>query len=349
MGAQESRSLAFFQVEVADGTVDTRAATPSGDGKSVRSLAPAPDKPDAASCVAFEIKVADAQGREIGTNPSKREARQLIFRVHPEAKPTAEDFGFYRDLEEIRHALDAVYPESDAATESKFRPYFVRVFYLAKLILEGHTHDGKLVAEPGKQEGTKPRLDTATARAEIDRVRTELVDDEASRLKNAHLRELGLWTARFSFIAVLAYVVLRLFATTPNRTVQSLLDRLLVDAHYAAAFMILWVGTFVGVCLSYAIRTPTFTLRDLTQSDEDYLAPQARLLLAGAFATVLALVAVIGLGDVSIGTFAISKLGADPMIAFITGAVCGIGEQKLSSEVGSRVRGVFERDKTAKK
>ena len=97
----------------------------------------------------------------------------------------------------------------------------------------------------------------------------------------------------------------------------------------------------ISVCLSHAFRTTTFSLADLTRTDSDHLSPQLRLLITGTLAVILVLMAVLGLGDVTIGNASIAKAAALPMLAFVVGAILGIGEQKLSGTVGTRAGELF--------
>ena len=114
-----------------------------------------------------------------------------------------------------------------------------------------------------------------------------------------------------------------------------------INASATANYMLLWVGTFIGVCLSYAIRTHTFTLADLTRTDADYLAPTARLLLTGSFVMLLTLAAVLNLVELSIGSVKLSDVATNPLLAFLIGSILGISEQKLTGTVEKRFGEMF--------
>ncbi len=325
-----------------DGTEKVATALPP-DAGTTRSL--------------FTIGVSDKHGREIEPNdqgfsdPNAREARGLVFDLHiyqdkkgPQA--TAADMALYRDLARVEHALQELYPPADASSESRFRPYFVRLFCLAQLVLEGD------VSQESKRKIVGGRLSTEVAKLEVAAIANDLIDDEASRVKNGHLRDLWRWAWRLALPFLAAYVVLMLAQTAPSESngFAQWLGRLSIKPVVAANFMLLWVGTFVGVCLSYAIRTHAFSLGDLTRTDSDYLAPEVRLVLAGSFAMVLTLLAITGLGDLELGKVKFSDLGVQsmPTLAFVVGAVLGISEQKLSGTVEKRVGDLFGRVSPAK-
>lgn len=311
------------------------------------TTAPAPASQAPAAGPHFTIGVADKNGTEIGpdafgfSDPNAREARALVFDVHigTDSGPTVEELDFYRELAKVEHALQELYPDTAPDGETRFRSYFVRLFHLAQLILEGDVSRG---ADRKKVVGQ--RLSAEAAKAEITAMANDLIDDEAPRVKNGHMRELARWAGRLSLPFLGAYVLLLLMQPGPGEKGNALVTLMLqlgVQAPAAANFMLLWVGTFLGVCLSYAIRTHTFSLLDLTRSDSDYLAPPIRLLLAGAIAMLLALFCVVGLGDVELGTVRLSAIAEKPMLAFVVGALMGIGEKKLTGTIEKRASAAF--------
>ncbi len=245
----------------------------------------------------------------------------------------------YREICRIEHALLELYPEDQGNPESRFRFFFVRLFYAAQLALEGDVK-----AHPdGKVKSVGGRLSAEAARAEIQSVADDLVGDEAPRIKNRHLRELGRCAAIITLPALLAYVLLSLLTPDPESAdgFSKFMLRLHVESAAMANFMLLWIGTMVGVWLSYAFRTTTFSLADLTRTDSDHLSPQFRLLITGTLAVILVLVAVLGLGDVSMGNASIAKAAELPMLAFVVGAILGIGEQKFTGTVATRASELF--------
>ena len=101
-------------------------------------------------------------------------------------------------------------------------------------------------------------------------------------------------------------------------------------------FILLWIGCFLGVWLSYGIRTTTFSLSDLTLTDSDRLLPGMRLLFAGFLTMLLGIVFVLPLVEVKIATFSITDVASYPMLAFLVGSFCGISELLLPTAVAKR-------------
>jgi hypothetical protein len=292
----------------------------------------------------FTIGVTDRDGNELPANdPGAKEAHGIVFDVHitGSTQPSATEMELYRDLAKVEHALQEIYLRTaatdEAATEARFRPHFVRLFFLAQLALEGD------VTGSGTERKVGGRLSPEAAKAEIAALAADVIDDEAPSIKNTHLRQLAAWAGALALPFLAGYAVLMMWGqkTEGAKWLVDKLTQLHIEAVPAANFMLLWVGCFVGVCLSYAIRTHSFSLTDLTRTDADYLIAPARLLLTGTFVMLLALLGVVGLGDVEIGTLKLSAIAGNATLAFVVGAVLGISEQKLTGTVEKRVGNLF--------
>jgi hypothetical protein len=245
----------------------------------------------------------------------------------------------FREISGIEHALLELYPADRPSDEPRFRQYFVRLFHIAQLALEGDVK----VDNTGRILSVGGRLSAEAAKAEIQAIADALVEDEAPAIKNRHLRELARWAAVVAAPALLLYVLIALLTRggTYSGAFSRFLEMLHVVPASAANFMLLWAGTMIGVCLSYAFRTTRFTLADLTRADSDYLSPLQRLLCTGSLAVILVLMAMLNLGDVTLGDMSIAKAADLPMMAFVVGAILGIGEQTLTRTVSTRAGQLF--------
>lgn len=311
-------------------TPSTLGTVPSSGGGTAPSKHP------------FWIGVADCDGKEIGpdadgfSDPTVKEARNLVFHLHPSGtEPTTTEVQAYSEIGKLEHAINHLYPASEPSNERKFRPVFVRLFYLAQLALEG-----AVTKDSNRKKLVGNRLSTDGVQAEIRTISEDLINDEAPRIKNGHLLDLAHWAGKFSVVFLLCYAVLMHFASSKDASFVTYLDRLNIDVRVAASFMLLWVGVLGGVCLSYAVRSHELSVMDLIRVDEDHLLPQIRLLLTGVFATLLTLTALIGLGDLAIGGYKLSNIDSNPMLAIVVGAIFGISEQKLSKTVVKRVENI---------
>ena len=271
----------------------------------------------------FRIETANESGGTIQSgsppkpDPSSVDARELAFVLDPtrNGAPPKEQIDLMVRIEQVLHAAGAVYPLGDKTSEPRFRLYYVSLFNAARWGLEG------------------PAAATDQARADVDRIEQHLIDNAAGKIKNAHLRALSKLAFGLSIPCVVAYCVLRLFDAG---ALPLLLARLQINPPSLANFMLLWIGCFVGVCLSYGLRTTVFTLADLTVTDKDYLRPGIRLIFAGMLTMLLCLFARLGFVDIQFGTFALSQVADEPTLAFVVGAICGISELALPASMSKK-------------
>jgi hypothetical protein len=275
----------------------------------------------------FWILTADNAGRK--QNPMKNEhdpppsqdpndqsARQIVFHLRRGLtdSPPPEQLEWSRAADKVVRALNHLYPPGTPDDESKFRLYYVSVFQLARLTLQ----DGIL---------------TKDAREELATIEKNLIDDAGPSVKNTHILELLRWAAPLSVPFLVSYVLL---CYAPEyRRVDHFLHTIHIDPQVLANFMLLWLGCFLGVCLSYALRKHDFTVDDLLTAEADLLRPAIRLVFAGSLAMLLVMLALGGIIDVQVGRNSVSSV-ADPgrhMFAFFVGTICGISEILLPSKV----------------
>jgi hypothetical protein len=265
----------------------------------------------------------DTDGKALD-HPQPRDTRavEIYFGILDGPPPPADQVELQGGVEKLLAAVRQLYLEGDTPKADRFRRYYVRLFQLAQLGLEG--------ANPP----------TAMVRTALEGLTQDLIDDEAARVKNGHLRLLGEWVVRYGLYGLYAYVV---FSLMPAPLAALLKERMALDCAQAANFMLLWVGCFIGVWLSYGIRTAQFTLADLTRTDSDRLQPQFRLIFIGTLTMLLGLLFSLGIVELKLGTYALSDIGHQPMLALLIGTFCGISEavlpgslaQKASAFVGS--------------
>lgn len=215
-----------------------------------------------------------------------------------------------RSIQVLFHCNDQ---SATSKQKDQFRAYYVRLFRVAQAGLQGAT------AAP----------DLATT--ELTTLTAQLIDDEAGRVKNRHLEALGRSAAFISTPFLLGFLLLRIQDWT-----DPFLKRLDISPYALSNFMLLWVGCFLGVWLSYGVRTTTFTLTDLTVTDSDRLQPEIRLIFAGSLTMLIGIALYIPLIEFKIGTFVGGQIARDPMLMFLVGCFCGISELVLPSTVAKR-------------
>ncbi|ARO88758.1 hypothetical protein EBAPG3_013820 [Nitrosospira lacus] len=255
-------------------------------------------------------------------NPMDEKATDIYFGVVNTVPqpPPKDQLELQQDIEKVLRTVQLIYGHPVAGSvercKSQFRSYYMRLFRLAQLGLEGPD------ASP---EISKSALATVSA---------NLIDDEASRVKNGHLVRLGGTAIVLALPFILLYLVMRI--TPPNDGLANLLLSFGIERVIFANFMLLWVGCFIGVWLSYGIRTSVFTLTDLTVTDSDRLLPVIRLLFAGSLTMILGIMFMLGVVQISLGNHSLTDFSTSPMLAFLVGTLCGISELLLPTTVGKR-------------
>lgn len=266
--------------------------------------------------------VAGAAHTPIGADPARPEAVDIYFGVRSDVPgPIPKDQVDLQDkVQKVLRTVQVLYRGHDPQSERnrrQFRNYYLRLYRLAQVGLEGESVSPDIAAGA---------LAIATA---------DLIDDEASNVKRKHMCILGEKASTASAGCLAVYVFLRL-ASAYWTPVTHFLTILGIDASLLANFMLLLIGCFVGVWLSYGIRTTTFTLSDLTIMDADRLTPVIRLVFAGILTVILGIIFTIPLVEVTIGQTSVTSIGTYPILAFVVGCFCGISELALPAVVAKR-------------
>ena len=250
-------------------------------------------------------------------NPSDERAVEIYFGLDPAAPqpPPKEQVELQTEIENMLRIVRKILIAEDSARNEKFRFYYMRMFRLAQVGLEGSN------ASP------------ETARTALTATIDHLIDDEGARVKNAHLQALGKLAALLALPFLILYALFRLLPK--NGPTDHLFTALAIHPEVIANFMLLWTGCLLGVWLSYGIRTTTLSLSDLV-GDSDRLLPVIRLAFAGLLTMILGIFFVLGVVEIKLGGFSITDISKVPMLAFLVGVLCGISELALPASIAKR-------------
>lgn len=284
----------------------------------------------------FKIWPADLAGKTVGNpaeppKPLDEAAVDIYFGVPDTVPqpPPKDQFELQQEIAKVLRTVQLLYGQPignpNGRCKPPFRSYYARLFRLAQLGLEG--------------DQVSPEI----ARSALSAVVDNLIEDEASRVKNDHLKLLGKTALALSLPFVLVYLVLG-FIPPESWQTRALLS-VGIERGVLASFMILWIGCFLGVWLSYGIRTSVPTLADLTVTDVDRLLPAIRLLFAGSLTMILGIMFMLGVVRISLGTYSITDFATNPTLAFLVGCLCGISELLLPATVAKRANDFVRKDK----
>ena len=280
---------------------------------------------------AFKIWTADDKGEFVSTAPKTADQKPapdpasdaaVEIYMSPTGQPTDDQSKLYDDVNGVLNVVRRLYmPEGTRPNKAKFRAYYVRIFRLAQVGLES------------KDPSPKQSMGA------LESLKVSLLDDEGLHIKTKNLSALGETALMLSLPLAIIYFVL--LVAGPG-DIDELLKTLQVSRVAMANLMLLWIGCFTGVCLSYGIRTNTFTLADLVTPGPDRLSPGMRLLFIGTLTMFFGLLFMKKIVEVKVGSYSSADIGSDPSLAFIVGTLFGLGEAVLPGLVGKRADSFFK-------
>lgn len=289
-----------------------------------------PDKEPRKPLGAFRIWTVDDNGNWVSTpkkadekvapDPAADAAVEIYF--SPTGHPTDDQSRLYDDVTSVLDVVRRLYLDTGSRpNKAKFRAYYVRIFRLAQVGLEG--------TDPSPKQ----------AKGALEALKGSLLDDEGLNVKTRNLSALGETALMLSLPLASVYFVLLVVG---HGELERLLASLQISRVAMANVMLLWIGCFVGVCLSYGVRTSTLTLADLVNPGPDRLSPGMRLLFIGALTMFFGMLFMKKIVEVKIGGYSTSDIGTDPAMAFIVGTLFGLGEAVLPGLAGKRAESFFK-------
>lgn len=159
---------------------------------------------------------------------------------------------------------------------------------------------------------------------------SDIVSREAGPVKNAYMRQLGIWALSLSAGALIVFFV------TDN--LPSFFPLQVTKYRF---FFILWSGCMLGTWLSFASRQVVLGFYDLIALEEDRIEPPLRLIFSGLLTVVLGLIFTTGVGNVAIGRFSAEELIHSGSIAFLVGSFAGLSEKALPSAILSKATDIL--------
>lgn len=250
------------------------------------------------------------------SSPADAAARSLRFAVGTNiADPPQDQLELKADIESVLSVIQRIYPTPSG--EADFRRYFVRIAGAAQVGLVGAT----CFPDVGKQA--------------LSSTVSDLIDQEGAQVKNKQLRALALRSALLSLPLIVLYLAFRCLIEG-NAATQHALKLLFINPEMASSFMVLLLGCLMGVTLSYAARTTTLTIKDLTTPDTERLKPYSRLLVSAGWSLLFGCLIVLDVFVIQIGAFSTKTFATNPLVAFVLGSVCGLSNLTLPSVVSKK-------------
>lgn len=169
--------------------------------------------------------------------------------------------------------------------------------------------------------GVRGECNPSIARDALIRLQAEVAEIDGPKVKNDFLKKLGIAALMLSIPA--SATAIYLFVENSESAYSFPLFNLCC----------LWIATQAGTWLSFASRKLDIGFFDLSRISEDQLEPSIRLLFTGAFSVLFSLTLWAGLLSVQVGAFQADAWIASPLTATVLGALSGIAEKALPSNV----------------
>lgn len=223
-------------------------------------------------------------------------------------------------VEQVQKSLTVLQMLFDPVNDKdRFLEYFRPLTEIARNGLEG------LNAKPDVAAGALANL------------QHQAVTREAGRVKHRYMKRLASYAGSNSALWLAAGLSCLGFAKHP------LWPELpaVVSNQGLACFFLLLSGCAAGVWLSFGARRPTLTFFELHIPEPDQLHPAMRVAFVMALTVIVGLLAHLQVMSVNLGDLKSAKVFADPVVAWMIGALCGFSEQLLSSQVSGQAARLF--------
>jgi len=266
---------------------------------------PPPERPGA-----FEVALPD---------PGKVEDqgiswRELIFNVTGELHPVPpSQLKLKADVETILTTLHTIFPDDDRVEKPKNPSLTQRRFGAYQIKLLG-------IAQTGLQTPSDPE----SAQQALEGLQSEILVREGPQVKNGYMKRLGAAAAVSAAAAAAVYLVLR---NNPQ------LSQLLYEFRN---LFVLWTGTMIGTWLSFGLRRPKVSFKDLGAIEDDMVEPAIRLVFTGLIALTIAFIFICKMVNVNVGGLSSADLFAHGSSALLIGMLLGVSEQALPGALTRR-------------
>lgn len=230
--------------------------------------------------------------------PDPINPRGILFQVTQGSEDAPDDqLQLKSDVEQALTVISVICPEDTSGT--KFNEYFEPLVSLARTGLQGNSANPKV------------------ARQALVALKNDVTTREGGRIKNQHMKTLGIWAIIIGGIPLIASTPLQLFSVYP--LIKSLL--------------FLWSACMAGVWVSFGARKANFQFEDLHIPEQDRVLPAFRLIFAGILSIIIGLLLSTQAIAINVGGVTTADLQGKPEIAVLLGMVCGFLEQTLPSKV----------------
>ncbi|MGE4264635.1 MAG: hypothetical protein AB7E46_09215 [Desulfovibrio sp.] len=237
----------------------------------------------------------------------------IMFKVkQADAQPPEDQTKLMLDLERVVATLNALFPQG----EGNHARYLEDAFTLASVGLVGTAYP-------------------ETAARALESLKEGILLNEAGRVKNNHLLNLGKWALCFAAAAVLLGAAAH--GLELSRWRGSVQFALIGQFCYA------WAGAMAGTWVSFGWRKAQFRFDDLGRPEADYLWSSMRLVFTGLQTIIIGLLLSLGVVNVNFGQITTAAFAQSVEMALLVGLLCGFTEQTLPSAIAKQTSSLLQK------
>jgi hypothetical protein len=225
--------------------------------------------------------------------------RDILFKLRGNIPVPPNQARLMNEVGATLTVISLLFPEKD----NKFESYFAPLLSLAK-------------AGVG-DEPAYPDL----ALGSLQSLKNDILAREGGRIKNQHMRQLGLWSLTIGLPTLIAAILLRYYNSLP----------------LISQFLFLVTGSIAGVWVSFGARKTILKFEDLHIPEEDRLDPVIRIFFASILTITLGLLFSVNAVVLTVGSVTTSEINTSVRIALLLGLACGFSEQVLSQKVTHQI------------
>lgn len=177
----------------------------------------------------------------------------------------------------------------------------------------------------------KPYPQVELAYSMLDGLKLDALAREAGPRRIDMVHKLARWSAALAAAGLVLYSAHAIPAPrwNPVRTASLLL----VSDSAIRCLGLLLTGCASGFWLSSILRPPPLAYAELTSLEREIWGPRTRLAFATVLTLILAMMFHLKVIVVDLGSVDTTQMFKSPFMAFLVGALCGIGENALSERV----------------
>ena len=178
-------------------------------------------------------------------------------------------------------------------------------------------------------------VQTKLAEKALDKLQDEILINEGSRVKNAHIKNMGLWALIYAVAMVALGFLLREVSVGQTKFLKFLVGN---EIH---PYLFVFAGSMVGAWISCVVKKEVLVFKDLVLIEKDMLKNWLRIIFVGVTSVVFLLFLRVAAIEISMGSVKITNIMKDIEIQVFVGVLAGILGNKLAKTLSNKASSII--------